>query len=267
MSTTGESGHESEGHLSELFADIARQLEAGGGPAEVLRRITASAVSVVPGCDQAGVSIVGRDGRIETRAATDEVPRQVDTIQYETGQGPCLEAIQQDETIVIHELARECRWPKFSRRAAELTGVSSMLSFRLFVEQGTIGALNLYSRRPDAFDEHSQAIGAVLAAHAAVAIVGSQQRERAENLETALRSSREIGIAIGILMARGLTTREQAFDTLREASQHLNIKLRDLASAIVETGELPGAPNGGTNRKRSPHSGRFGQTQRTEPLA
>lgn len=256
MNTAGESGHdESEGHLSEVFADIARQLEAGKEPAEVLRRITASAVAVVPGCDHAAVSIVERDGRIETRAATDDVPRLVDTIQYETGQGPCLETIRQHEASVIHELLRNCRWPEFSRRAAELTGVSSMLSFRLFVEQGTIGALSLYSRRRHAFNEHSRAVGAVLAAHAAVAIVGSQQRERAENLETALRSSREIGIAIGILMARGLTTREHAFDLLREASQHLNIKLRDLASAVADTGELPGVLDSGTSRKRSPTTG------------
>jgi transcriptional regulator with GAF, ATPase, and Fis domain len=255
VSTTGESEHHSEGHLSEVFAEVARQLEAGKGPAEVLRRITTSAVAVVPGCDHAGVSIIEWEGRIETRAATDDVPRLVDTIQYKTGQGPCLETIGQHETSVIHELARECRWPEFSRRAAELTGVSSMLSFRLFIEQGTIGALNLYSRQSHAFDEHSRAIGAVLAAHAAVAIVGSQQRERADNLESALRSSREIGIAVGILMARGFTTREQAFDLLRAASQHLNIKLRDLASAIADTGEFPKVLDSGMSRKRFPTTG------------
>lgn len=115
----------------------------------------------------------------------------------------------------------------------------SMLSMRLFVEEDTLGALNLYSKRPEAFDEHGRAVAAALAAHAAVAISHSRQRERADNLEKALESNREIGIAIGILMARGLSTREEAFDALRHASQHLHVKLHNIATAVANTGELP----------------------------
>ncbi|MDQ3762912.1 MAG: GAF and ANTAR domain-containing protein [Actinomycetota bacterium] len=226
--------------LAEAFGEIARQLQAEQTPHQVLNRIATVAVKLVKGCDHAGISIVRRQGSIDTPVASDDVSPAVDAIQYEVGQGPCLEAIEEHESYLIDDLLTEDRWPAFSRRAAEETGVRSMLSMRLFVEEGTLGALNFYSHQPDAFDEHARAVGAVLAAHAAVAISASRERERVENLEKALESNREIGIAIGILMARGLHTREQAFDVLRRASQQLNIKLRDIASTLADTGELPG---------------------------
>lgn len=225
--------------LAATFARIARALQAELTPDRTLEQITGAAVRTVPGCDHAAISMVEKRGPITTRAATDEVPTAVDAIQYEARQGPCLEAIEEHDSYLIEDLAREPRWPRFSHRAAAETGVRSMLSLRLFVENGTIGALNLYSREVAAFDDHDRAVGAVLAAHAAVAISNSRQREQSESMAAALDSNREIGVAIGILMAGGLHTRERAFDALREASQRLHVKLRDVASSVADTGELP----------------------------
>ncbi|MET0187650.1 MAG: GAF and ANTAR domain-containing protein, partial [Pseudonocardia sediminis] len=174
-----------------------------------------------------------------TVAATDDVPVRVDAIQYELGEGPCVGAMTDHEIYLIDDLATEPRWPRFSRRAAAETGVASMLSFRLFLEEDTIGALNLFSRTVAAFTAHDRDVGAVLAAHAAVAMAAARQRERAEQLDTALATSRRIGIAMGVLMARRSVTEQRAFDLLREESQHRNTKLRDVAEAVVATGELP----------------------------
>jgi ANTAR domain len=118
--------------------------------------------------------------------------------------------------------------------------VRCMLSFRLFLRGDTIGALNLYARRPSAFDQHGSAVGTVLAAHAAVAMSAAFEHERAEQLENALRASREIGMAMGVLMARDKMTQDQAFALLRGASQHLHRKLRDIAADVIDTGEIPG---------------------------
>lgn len=229
--------------LAGVFADIARQLEAEASPERTQDRVTRAAVAAVDGCDHAAISIVRRRGGIETVAATDDVPQRVDDIQYDTGQGPCLNAISTHETFMIDDLASDDRWPAFSRRAFEETGVRSMLSFRLFVREDTIGALNLYSREPDAFDEHGSAVGTVLAAHAAIALSAAQEHERAEQLEDALRTNREIGMAMGVLMGRGGVTQDQAFATLRRASQYLHRKLRDVAAEVVETGQLPERPH------------------------
>ncbi len=229
----------SQEDLAKVFADIARQLQAERTAHSTLQRITSAAVDTVHGCDHAGITVIRRHGSVSTPASSDAVPRAVDAIQYEVDEGPCLGAIREHETYLIDDLTTEQRWPAFSRRAADETGVRSMLSFRLFVEEDTIGALNLYSRQVDAFDEHARAVGAILAAHAAVAITTARERDRVDDLETALRSNREIGMAMGIVMARGNCTSEQAFDLLRGASQHLNIKLRDIAIEVVDTGEIP----------------------------
>jgi GAF domain-containing protein len=230
------------GDLGQVFADIARQLQAEDTPAKVHERISRAAVDTVEGCDHAAISVVHRHGGIETVGATDDVPHQVDAIQYEVGQGPCLGAIREHEVFLIDDLAADERWPPFSHRAAKETGVRSMLSFRLFLEGDTIGALNLYSHMVKAFDEHACAIGTILAAHAAIAMQAAQEHARAEQLDHARTSNREIGMAMGVLMAHGRMTQEQAFAVLCRASQHLNRKLHDVAAELVETGQLPQRP-------------------------
>lgn len=78
-----------------------------------------------------------------------------------------------------------------------------------FVEDATIGGLNLYSRRMKAFDEHAHAVGTILATHVALGIRATQDKERAEQLDQALQSNREITLASGVLMTRGKVTRKR----------------------------------------------------------
>ena len=222
--------------LAEAFADLARLLLNEQSLDATLQRIVDTAVKTVPGCDHAGISLIERRRSISTAAASDEVPHAVDAIQYETSSGPCIDAIREHAAFFVDDLREEPRWPEFSARANEATGVRSVLSLRLFAEEDTMGALNLYSKEPHAFDEDAQAIGAVFAAHAAVAISGGQ---REANLEKALESRDLIGQAKGILIANRQMTADEAFDALRRASQHLNLKLRDVADRVIFTGEIP----------------------------
>jgi transcriptional regulator with GAF, ATPase, and Fis domain len=226
-------------HLAEAFATIARELQAESGPEKTHEKITRAAVDIVEGCDHASISLIRWRRAITSVAATDEMPERVDRIQYEVQEGPCLESIAEHEIYLIDDLRTENRWSRFSRRAAEETGIRSMLTFQLFVEQDTMGALNLYSRQVGAFDDHARAVGAILAAHAAVAMAAAREHEHSEQLEHALQSNRRIGMAMGILMARAHLSEQEAFELLRRTSQYLNIKLREIAERVVETGELP----------------------------
>lgn len=228
-----------------MFAGIARELQAESGLEQTREHVTRAAVKTVPGCDHAAISLVRRQGSIKTVAATDDVPERVNLVQYETGEGPCVDAIAEHKVFWIDDLAAEERWPKFSTRAVAETGVRSMLVFQLFVDQDTIGALNLYSREVGAFSDDARGVGAILAAHAAIALFAAREKEHAKQLEQALHSNRRIGMAMGVLMARGHLTEDQAFGLLQRASQYLNIKLREIAEQIVETGEL--------SDPRSPH--------------
>ena len=223
--------------LLAAFADIAIIL-AGSTFDDTLRKVVSFAVETVDGCDHAGVSVI--EGRsIRTHAPTDDVPERVDAIQYDVGQGPCLDAIREHHVFESGDLRDEARWPDFSARAVAETGVLSMVAFRLFIEADTMGALNMYSMAANAFSEDSHAVGAVLAAHAAVAMQSARRQEHVEQLEQALISRAMIGQAVGMLMASRRIDSEEGFDLLRGASQRLNVKLRDVAQRVVDVGALP----------------------------
>jgi hypothetical protein len=106
----------------------------------------------------------------------------------------------------------------------------------------TLGALNLHSKAANAFGEASRTVGLVFAAHAAVALSSAIHDEQ---MEDALQSRDVIGQAKGILMAREGVDAQEAFDMLRRASQRLNVKLRDVASGVIDrSGAAPGDEGG-----------------------
>ena len=229
MAASGERGADRpDVELARTFAELARSLLAEESVQETLLRICTSAVATLHGCDHAGVSLVEKR-QITTPASSDDLPAQVDAIQYEVDEGPCLDAIREHQIFGTDDLAEEQRWPRFSRRAAEETGVHSMLCFRLFTEEETIGALNLYSKEIAAFDEADCDIGAVFAAHAAVAMAGAREHEQ---MQEGIRHRDVIGQAKGILMAREGVDEDRAFEILVQASKRTHVKLRDLAERI-----------------------------------
>ncbi|MDQ1736855.1 MAG: hypothetical protein QOH56_3106 [Pseudonocardiales bacterium] len=122
-------------------------------------------------------------------------------------------------------------------KRADGRGQYAVLSIFL-EEDDSLGALNLYATRPAAFSEDSMTALTVLATHSAIAMARAAALEQSQHLQAALNSNRTIGIAIGILMNQHLITQCQAFDTLRLASQHSHRKLIDIATEVVETGEL-----------------------------
>jgi len=227
------------GPSAEAFADVARALLAEGDVQQTLQKIVDLAVDTIDGCEHAGISFL-KSGKGSTPAASDDVPRSVDLVQYETGEGPCLDAIRESQVFESGDLGREARWPQFAARAQRATGVTSMLCFRLFVEGDTLGALNLYSKAADAFDERARTVGLVFAAHAAIALSTALHDEQ---MDEALRSRDLIGQAKGILMAREGVSADEAFEMLKRASQRLNLKLRDVARSVVDPGSV--APEGG----------------------
>ena len=222
--------HEPEVELAETFAQVARSLLAEPDVNRTLDRICELAVETVRGCEAAGVSLISRP-RVAPLTATEELTSKLEALQSEVGQGPSIDAIREHEVFITGSLSEEPRWPEFSSRAYEETGVESVLSLRLFANEETLGALNLYSRRPDAFDDRDVAVGSVFAAHAAVALTSA---ERDEALEKKAASRDVIGMAKGIVMAQQRVSDEQAFEILRRASQRMNVKLRHLAQQVVD---------------------------------
>jgi transcriptional regulator with GAF, ATPase, and Fis domain len=234
--STHDAGAATGNDLADTLSSLARTLQNEDSVEATLQAIAEAAVDTVPGADHASLSVVERRRVVHTRAATDDVAAKVDRAQYETGEGPCLDSVYEQQTVRLPDMIREQRWPKFTRRAAEL-GVYSMLSFQLFVHAENLGALNLFAGRTDAFNDDSEHIGLLFASHAAVAMSGAQ---RLEDLGKAVAGRDVIGQAKGILMERYKINADQAFMVLARASQQSNIKLVELARKLTATGELSG---------------------------
>lgn len=223
-------------HASDTFEEVARSLAKEHGVEPTLQRIVDLAVARIPGAQHAGISEVRARKAVSTVAASDELPKRVDAVQYETGQGPCLDAIFEQDVVRIDDLSDTDRWPEFAQRAADL-GVLSMLSFRLFADEVTAGALNLYNGARKAFGDDAVRLGHAFAAHAALAW---EHEKKVSGLRSAVETRTLIGQAQGILMASEKITPDQAFDRLRVASQKHNVKLREIAGQVVTTGQLRG---------------------------
>ncbi|MCZ2804618.1 GAF and ANTAR domain-containing protein [Modestobacter sp. VKM Ac-2983] len=220
--------------LGDVMGRIARTLQEEHGDVDrTLESITTAAVDTVPGADMASVSLVVRR-RVEPQAATSEQAEQIDALQSEFDEGPCLDALREEQTVRVDDLADESRWPRFAAGASR-RGAGSMLSFQLFTEGDNLGALNLYARRPHSFDGESESVGQIFASHAAIALSAARQES---NLRSALDSRDLIGQAKGILMERHRLTAEQAFELLVRASSHTNRKLLDVAAELTSTGAM-----------------------------
>ncbi|MFC6021340.1 GAF and ANTAR domain-containing protein [Plantactinospora solaniradicis] len=219
-------------HLAQTLSDLARTLQDEDNLADTLNAIVAAAVETIPGARYAGMTVVRGRRAVDTRAATDDLVRRIDQVQRDAGQGPCLDAVYEQQTVRVSDLARETRWPHFTGRGLEL-GVRSMLSFQLYVVHDNLSALNLYSPEVGAFDDESEQVGLLFASHAAVAMAGAR---RQNDMDKAVATRDLIGQAKGILMERYRLTADQAFILLVRASQHTNIKVAEMARTLTQTG-------------------------------
>jgi GAF domain-containing protein len=229
----GSTGESAEPGIARQLSELARELQADLTAEALLQHIVMAAVTEVPGAQYAGIALVtGKE--FSTRAASAELAGQIDRVQYQTGEGPCLDAARHHETVRCDDLRTDARWPRFAGQAAGL-GVLSVLSFQLFAGGDSFGALNLYAVDPAAFGPDSESTGILLASHAALAMAAARTEA---GLLTAMDSREMIGQAKGILMERYKITGIQAFGLLVASSQAVNRKLRDIAEHLVATGEL-----------------------------
>jgi len=215
------------------LAQLALGLSELPSPDEALRVALDAAVDVVPGCEQAGVSMK-RGSRIDTPASFGSLASACDKLQEELGDGPCVTALLENDVIRIDDVETDDRWPEFARTAAEL-GLRSLLACRIPTPGDRLGALNMYSTRPHAFGTDSEVLAVAYTTHIGIAL---SSIDKEHNLRRALESREAIGQAMGILMERHRITASQAFDLMVHVSQQNNVKLRAVADELVRTGSL-----------------------------
>ncbi len=209
----------------------------------LLQSVAQLSSSVLPGQPETSVTVLVRN-KPHTVASSGEMANRLDERQYELGDGPCLHTARSLEITEIPDTRVDPRWPEYVQRAVE-RGCLSSFSVPLAIDQDTqiTGAMNVYAREGNAFDQSSREAALAFGSYAEVAASNlhayRSAQDTADNLRVALESRAVIDQAKGILMERHKLTPDQAFQLLAQASMASNVKVREVAEQLVTTGELP----------------------------
>jgi transcriptional regulator with GAF, ATPase, and Fis domain len=222
------------------YAELLRQTmvaltEKASSPTEidaVLQKVTAAAVELIAGVHCADVLLISGSDLFRSMAATSPLAIDLDGMQRQFREGPCLDAAVDHSVILCNDLGKELRWPSFAK-AAIAAGVHSMLSFQLFTHNGRMGALNLFGLTPDSFTLEAEALGAMLATHIANAFIADDKELQ---FRSALNSRDVIGQAKGMIMERFCVDAVQAFELLIKLSQQSNTRVAVVAAELVAKG-------------------------------
>lgn len=220
---------------TEAFAALAKLVYTGSGSDEILTAICDTAVNVIPGADHACISTLDAHEQLRTQAASDDIARQMDRLESEAHEGPCVDSILEDSVQHDADISDGTKWPKLAELTLERTPVRGMIGYQLVDGLGSRAAFNVFSDTPGALTKESVDVGAVLAAFTSVYLAASERQTTAENLRKGLESNREIGKAVGLLMAAHQVSDEEAFQILRSASSRTNTKLAALAEKVNES--------------------------------
>jgi GAF domain-containing protein len=206
---------------------------------ETLQEVAATAVSAFPAARFAGVSTLV-DGEPRTAVFTDPAAPEIDAVQYETGEGPCLDAYRNRRIRRINDTMTDTEWPAFAEAAA-VHGIRSTLSLPMVADGEGIGALNLYSGEVAGFADADDDLGLALATQAAVVLANSQvywdAYQMTQSFQDFVRSRATIEQAKGILMSTGRCASDEAFQMLVLTSQREGCAVRDVADEIVARAE------------------------------
>jgi GAF domain-containing protein len=231
--------------LSGVLASIAESLQAEPDLPATAEQVLTHAQETLA-FDHAGITVVngGNGGHsnpgdngssIATLVASDPVVEKADELQVQLDEGPCRDAAWEQRTLLVEDLARDGRWPRWAPQVSAM-GLGSILAVELGPQGRRFGALNLYCREPRTFAEDEIAFAHIFGRHAGVALAVARQEE---TLNEAIDARTLIGQAQGILMERFGLEPDKAFDVLRRYSQDSNTKLRTVAEELVSKRRLP----------------------------
>jgi hypothetical protein len=218
---------------SEAFRQLAELVYSSDDLAAVHGAIVDAAPRLIDGCDHASLMLKEK-GRLITVAASDDVARTIDSFERELGEGPCIDAIDHGSIYHDQDLTDGSPWPRLHGRVLSETPVRGMAGFQLSHGGEHAGALNVFSDGVDRLTEESVHQGIVLSSFVSVTLIAASERQSAQSLRAGLQSNREIGKAMGLLMAFHKITDDEAFAMLRSTSQDLNIKLVEVARQVLD---------------------------------
>lgn len=234
---------ETAGDLTDNLTELQKALLGTQTLEQFLQELATLAARMVADGVCCGMT-VRSNGRPGTVACSDPLASEIDEVQYRLDDGPCLHAMRSGDRVRIDDTCDRARWPRFEA-AAHARGIRSCLALPLVADGKPVGALNLYARGAAAFGPVPTRRAENLAENASGALSLmlrlASYSELTDQLRSSLTSRAIIYQALGVIMAQERCTQARAFEMLRTTSQRTNVKLRDIASAIVTSvsGEAP----------------------------
>jgi GAF domain-containing protein len=222
--------------LVEAFVRLADTLVADYDVIELFHALCSDCVLLLD-VEAAGLMLADQRGSLQAVSASSEVANLVELLQLQAEQGPCMDAYNTSSRVTATDLSHESRWPLFTEGALS-HGFSAVHALPMRLRGHTIGALNLFHRDSTTMPAEDLAVGQALADVATIAILSDRSsRERellTEQLQAALTSRVIIEQAKGMLAERASIRPDDAFNRLRAHARHHNMRLVELATAVVD---------------------------------
>lgn len=216
-----------EGFVARLVTDYV--------PEQVLEDLGTRLVDLL-GVDGAGVMLEDHRGDLRFATATDDVLRQIEELQIEVGDGPCVRAARQGVVVSIPDTRADAQFPRFSPLAAD-RGVCSVHSFPMRLGEDSVGALNVYGKSPGELSTYGRRAGQALTDVATASLLNArafrETSDLADNLQRALHSRVVVEQAKGYLAASCGITPSDAFELLRTHARSHRTKLAVVAGDVV----------------------------------
>lgn len=228
---------------SELTVAISQTVTAlfsSGNLEETLSEVMDMAVADIEGCDFAALLLMGEDGVMTVPARTDWAVDDLDVVRSPVQGSALLAALTSQVPLYAADLA-DGSWTDLALEV-EAVEVRGLLMVPLMANAKR-GGLVLFAHYPHAFGAIDRARGLVMAYLAGVALAAADAVDHddrlAANLQSALAIRAVISQAQGILMEREHLSADQAFTLLRRAATGLEVKMREVAQALIDSGEWP----------------------------
>ncbi|WP_111509344.1 GAF and ANTAR domain-containing protein [Mycobacterium kyogaense] len=222
--------------LAGIFASLAGVLLTETTVASALATLTSVAADTIGGSAGAGLTVLDAQGRRITSAATDPIVGQLDDLQYQLDEGPCLTAWRESRVVRTEPDTDEQRWPSWIR-AARALGMQSFLSAALVVGERPLGAIKVYSTTVDAYSDRDADLLRRFARQAAIFVSNALTVQAAEQMSDTLKNTMRdrdvVAMARGILMARNRIGQDEAFRRLVVESHGSRRVLTQVAERVV----------------------------------
>jgi GAF domain-containing protein len=232
-----ESTAESAPSITEHLQELVLTSSDVGDFLHELARVSARSLSIDGDEVLCGITLL-RHRKAATVASSSEQAQVLDEIQYSYGDGPCMTASREQQTIHVQDLETDQRWPHYLETVLQ-QGVRSILAVPFRLEGDTRAALNLYSHRPGRFEGKVLKLAEDFVSQTSMAlrlaVRFAHHSEAAANLKATLESRTAIDVAVGIIMAQNRCSQAEAFELLKAASSARNVKLHGVATSIVDS--------------------------------